>query len=139
MAVGSLGRKVAAVIYGDLCQLIADLQEGGTRAIVRLRAAIQARAELWGRLRKWEVGRRGCAHRIHGTSGWLAEGCERKQCCPKPELVRLILELPHHLADPQAETMFLMTLKEWEMRSRKADTHPLCSGARGLPLNLSVP
>lgn len=37
------------------------------------------------------------------------------------------------------ETTFLMTLKEWELCSRRADTHPLCSGARGLPFNLSVP
>lgn len=59
--------------------------------------------------------------RIHRISGWLAEGCERKQCCPKPELVWLILELPHHLGDLCTETMFLTTLKEWEMCSRKAD------------------
>lgn len=54
-AAGSLGRKVTAVIYGDLCQLIADLREGGTGPFVRLRAAIQARAELEGTF--GEVGR----------------------------------------------------------------------------------
>ena len=37
------------MIYGGLCQLIADLQEGGvTELFVRLRAAVHLRTELGG-------------------------------------------------------------------------------------------